>query len=230
MENIKKAIPVLALVMCMLSGAAVTKDAAPVPDGIYMIASAINEKYVWEVRQPSTEDDAEEDASLKLYERNGSDSQKFHFIYNTDGYYTIVSVESKYALDCAQGVSENGINVNQYVLTNSDYQRWKLVSDGNGYFILKSKSNGNAADVPDAIVEDGVGIQVFSYNNSMAQKFKLIKTEAGKTDAGDKAVSVKRTYVLFYKAIALAVILAAIAIIAAGSRRYKEQTQSTKRR
>lgn len=214
----KKIAFVLALVAVMLFGATVAKDDQPVADGAYRLVSAIDADYVWDIDDSA----AAEGANLRLYEKNGRETQKFIFTYHADGYYTISNARSGKIVECAQSGFENGTNIWQHTYVGTDAQRWKLLYAGDGYFVLKCKYNGKVADVEESVAANGQNIQAYQYNDSPAQKFRLVKVVAGKNEGSKETyATIRPSTVFFYRGVPALFVLLAVAIVWMGYRRQQ---------
>lgn len=152
----------------------------PVENGMYKLVSGINNGYVWDVHLASAEDGA----NLQLYEDNGSNAQKFDFVYVSDGYYTITNVNSKKAIGCFADELTDRVNLQQGSFAHADLQLWKLESRGDGYYSLICKGNGLAANAESDMAENGTNLQAYGPNQAAAQEFRLVRTEAKKGTAG----------------------------------------------
>ena len=63
------------------------------------------------------------------------------------GYYEIVNVKFRKAIDVASGSQKAYTNVAQYDRNNTDAQKWIIKSAGDGYYYIISKCNNLALDV-----------------------------------------------------------------------------------
>ncbi len=193
----------LALAAAAALGIAVPAKAAqasgPVKDGLYQLISAVDERYVWDISNASAEDGA----NLQVYINNGSKAQKFYLTHVSQGYYTIININSQKAVDCAGGESYDGVNLQQYEPNQTDAQLWKLSDAGGGYYILACKCNGKVADVAGGVAVDGANMQLYMQNGSDAQKFKLAKVSK---EEGVRAALVSNSGVVLALAAYLALI------------------------
>ena len=65
---------------------------------------------------------------IQIFERNGTEAQKFYIIYRGYGWYSIHSaINSNYCLDVNDGKSENGTNIQLYSFNDSDAQLFKFI-------------------------------------------------------------------------------------------------------
>lgn len=143
----------------------------PIMDGIYKMVSAIDNNFVWDIENASTEDGG----NLQLFVDNNANAQKFIFTYDSDGFYIITNVNSEKAMEGVQN-AEGAANIQQSTANGSDTQKWKLVPAENGYYVLICKYNGLAADASGGVAANGVNMQMYQLNNTPAQEFKLVET------------------------------------------------------
>ncbi len=124
-------------------------------------------------------------ASINLWDYIRVNQQRFKFIYNDAGYYTIVNIKSGKLLDVVGSGSESGTLVNQWEDNGGyDNQKWIVKDVGNGYCNIISKLNGlyltirgNGANCDLLCVENPTGRE--------NQKFQI--TESG-IPKGEKTV------------------------------------------
>ena len=144
-----------------------------IEEGIYVIQSAINNKFVLDVANGSTSSGA----NIQIYQNQSLDSQRFKVEYLSDGYYIITAMHSGMVLDVANAGQTAGTNVWQCYRNDLDAQQWLIQDAGDGYYYLISKCNGLYLDVANGIGANGTNIDVAYGNNSNAQKFKFVKYE-----------------------------------------------------
>lgn len=185
------------------------KEQRPVADGIYKLVSAVNNDYVWDIDQGSTEDGA----NLQLYKDNGSDAQKFLFTYLADGYYLIVNVNSNKAVGCSEDGSDT--NMKQEEAADKDTQCWKLTYTENDYYTITCKSNGLVADAAGGFAENNTNMQVYQANYTAAQEFRLVKISSEDV-LGSSKVYPEYPRVFYYVLTFLVVGIEAVAVIFIG--------------
>ena len=142
-----------------------------IEDGVYVIKSAINNKFVLDVANGLTTSGA----NVQLYTDNGTEAQRFKVEYLDDGYYILTCAHSNMVLDVANAGQTAGTNVWQCYRNEFDAQQWLVKDAGDGYYYLISKCNGLYLDVANGIAANGTNIDVAYGNNSNAQKFKFEK-------------------------------------------------------
>ena len=148
-----------------------------IEDGMYTIASALDNNYVLDIEGAS----ADQCANVLLYQKNNSNNQKFNVKYIGDGYYTITAVHSNRLLDVANGGKTPETNVWQVGVNNTEAQKWYIKDAGNGYYNIISRLNGLYLDIYGGKVKNCANIQVYTGHGGNEQKFKFEKTTANNT-------------------------------------------------
>lgn len=115
---------------------------------------------------------AENAANIQLYENNQTTAQRFNVVYGSDGYYTIMSVESGKLLDVASGSKMPAANVWQYASNNTDAQKWAIQKNADGSYSLVSKCSGFRLAFAGK-AENGANMHVARQNSAASQKFKF---------------------------------------------------------
>ena len=144
-----------------------------IEEGVYVIESAINNKFVLDVANGSTTSGA----NVQIYQNKSLDSQRFKIEYLSNGYYIITAMHSNMVLDVANAGQTAGTNVWQCYRNDLDAQQWLIQDAGDGYYYLISKCNGLYLDIANGIGANGTNVDVAYGNGSNAQKFKFIKYE-----------------------------------------------------
>ncbi|MBR2705604.1 MAG: RICIN domain-containing protein, partial [Clostridia bacterium] len=144
-----------------------------IQNGLYTIHTTVNNGFVVDVSGASQENRA----NVQVWESNGTDAQKFKFIYNERGYYTIKAKHSNKVLDVADGSFNIGTNVHQYEENKTDAQKWIIEKNNDNYSFI-SKLNGLYFDIYNGVALNGQNIHLFTQNGTNAQLFKLEKTSS----------------------------------------------------
>ena len=142
-----------------------------VDDGTYVVKSAINNNYVFDVSNASKNDRG----NVQIWQNANVTQQRFKIEYLNNGYYKIISENSGKALDVDNAGKYDGANVQQFSYNGTDAQLWQIKDVGDGYYTFISKCNGRCLDMYGGIAENGRNISTFSSNGTKAQKFKLEK-------------------------------------------------------
>ena len=140
-----------------------------IKDGIYIIASALNDNKVLDIDNASNKDCT----NLQLWDKNYTDAQKFNIKYVGDRCSQITAKCSNKSIDVSGAGKNIGTNVYQYTPNNTDAQKWYIIPCGNGYYTIVSKCNMLNLDVTGAKTQNGTNIHCWSSNGTNAQKFKF---------------------------------------------------------
>lgn len=163
-------------------------------DGIYIIRSKINNKYVLDVYGAEKNNGT----NVQLYEYTNVPQKKYKVTYLGNGYYSIIATHSNKSIDVKDASKSKGANVQQWEWNNTDAQKWMIKDVGNGYYSIISKCSGLYIDVYNAIAQNYQNIQMCDGNGLDAQKFKFEKVEdANKPEMpkGEKTIE-NGTYVV----------------------------------
>ena len=164
-----------------LKGTGIGKqDNKQLEDGIYTIASKIDENMVIEVPDKSREDEIKIQLAQKARGINKSQEVKITSIGN--GYYTIAFEHSLKVLDVPGASTESGVKLQQYTSNNTVAQQWIIQEAEDGYYYIISRCNGLYLDIPGGIATDKAKIQLYEGNKTNAQKFSFTKVEEIKSD------------------------------------------------
>lgn len=142
-----------------------------IADGVYVISSFMNSKYVLDVKGGSTSDCG----NVQLYVNNDSTAQAFKVSHDAQGYVTFTNVNSGKVLDVSGGIARNGRNVQQYTSNGTRSQKWVIKKSGNGYTIVSALDSNFVLDLSSGRVNNSQNIQLYTSNDSNAQKWNLTK-------------------------------------------------------
>jgi len=116
---------------------------------------------------------------------NSTNAQKWRFIKNIDGSFTIESaLKPGLVLDAKNGQSANGTPLQVYTSNGTNAQNFRLVSTSvsapsqkvlnDGVYVFSSTLGGNlVVDVPGASKSKGLGLQIYTANQTAAQSFQV---------------------------------------------------------
>lgn len=150
----------------------------------YKIVSALDSSYVWRVRDKSYYNGR----NMQLYKDDGTNSQKFVFIKQKNGFFKIKSTNSSKMLESDRKNNTEGADICQYDNNNADNQLWRLVPAEAGCFYLENKSNGLVAGISGGSAVNNANIKMYNAAQADSQKFRLVFT-APLADATYKIVS-----------------------------------------
>lgn len=142
-----------------------------IADGVYVISSSMNSKYVLDVKGGSTSNCG----NIQLYVNNESTAQAFKVSHDAQGYVTFTNVNSGKVLDVSGGMARNGRNVQQYTSNGTRSQKWVIKKSGNGYTIVSALDSNFVLDLSSGRVNNSQNIQLYTSNDSNAQKWNLTK-------------------------------------------------------
>lgn len=142
-----------------------------IADGVYVISSSMNSKYVLDVKGGSTSNCG----NVQLYLNNESTAQAFKVSHDAQGYATFTNVNSGKVLDVSGGIARNGRNVQQYTSNGTRSQKWVIKKSGNRYTIVSALDSNFVLDLSSGRVNNSQNIQLYTSNDSNAQKWNLTK-------------------------------------------------------
>lgn len=153
-----------------------TKEEIIIPDGIYTIIAKAKEDMVLDIAGGT----AKEDANVQLYTSHDSNNQRWNFVHNDKGYYSIKSENNNnYCLSISTNKFTARNNIGIKKCNNSLEQRWRLKRDSEGYFKIVSDNDEFVLDIAGAKTDNKTNIQLFNDINSLAQRFILNKYVEG---------------------------------------------------
>lgn len=145
-----------------------------VKDGTYLLRTAISGKRLLDVDGVSHSSGA----NVHTWEATKANNQRWHLVYNGDGFYRIVSVNSGDALDAEKGNLVSGTNVQQTRRPSStDSSLWAIKKNKDGTYTLICKANGLALDVTSGLAANGANVQCWKSNGTAAQRWTLSKVD-----------------------------------------------------
>ncbi|MCH4071973.1 RICIN domain-containing protein [Pseudoramibacter sp.] len=141
----------------------------------YEIQSAVGHSKVLDIYGGSVGNNV----NAQIYAANGTQAQRFRFVQNSDGTYTIYTAVGCRALDVVGAGSANGTNVQQYDPNNTSAQHWTVTSNDDGTVTFSpSCAADKALDVFGGSSQSGANVQIYGKNGTNAQKWTL--ASAGK--------------------------------------------------
>ena len=147
------------------------RPATLISDGYYEIASAVGNDMVLDVANGSFANQA----NVQIYEKNGTNAQKFHIVWNGEG-YVITVARSDYAVDAKNGGTTSGTNVWLHETNGTRAQLWFAEIADNGGVVFVNGLSGLALDVDGMKDESGTNVQLYEKNGTKAQRWKLSST------------------------------------------------------
>ncbi|MBO6243124.1 MAG: RICIN domain-containing protein, partial [Clostridia bacterium] len=148
------------------------KEEKVLEDGIYQIKMKLDSNKVIDVKGASLNNGA----NVEIWNNLNGNNQKFQFIYDNEGYYTISDIRTGKALDVYGGYTKPGTNVQMWEANGTDGQKWKIEKNGEEYSII-SKIGDLCLDVYGGYTSAGTNVQVWTNNNMNSQKFLITKNK-----------------------------------------------------
>lgn len=142
-----------------------------ISDGTYIIRSTMDNNYALDINKSSMDDGG--NSVLNYYNQNNL-SQFWNVKHDSDGYITLVNINSGKVLDVNNACRDKETNVQQYYSNGTKAQKWIAVKDISGEITLISALDKDVClDVSGGIVQEGQNIQIYSNNDTNAQKWKF---------------------------------------------------------
>ena len=115
-------------------------------------------------------------ANVHIWEYIDTPQQQFNLVYDENGYYEIIPVNSGKRIDVVGYGNE--ANVDQWANNGgNDNQKWAIVKNKSGNYNIISKREGLYLDAYQSKTANGTNIQVYEKSGGIGQEFKLEKIE-----------------------------------------------------
>lgn len=141
-----------------------------IPNGQYMIASALDETKVLDIYKEKTENGT----NVQLYAAKGIACQIFTVTYLGNGNYSIINSNSNQALNIQDKETTPGANVQIWEYSGNANSQWVIKDVGDGYYSIIARYSGLYLDVSGGETADETNIQVYTANGTDSQKFKFV--------------------------------------------------------
>lgn len=142
----------------------------PIPDGWYMVVSGNSEDRVLDINGWGKDNGT----NLEIYYRNNTTNQRFHVVYQGNGYYTLCAMHSGKYIHTSDERYKNA-NAHQWESAHTNAQ-WAFESAGEGYYYLRNRSSGAYLDNSGGNTRPGNNVITYSFNGSNAQKWRFVST------------------------------------------------------
>ena len=141
-----------------------------IEEGTYKIESIANSNKGISIDSGSTNNGA----NVHLWDLNNCPEQEFNFVYDGQGYYEIIPVNSGKRLDmCGWG---NETNVAQWSKnTDTDSQKWIIYQNSDGYYNIIAKRQWLYLTLHNSNSENGTNVEVYEKRDDNSQNFNLKK-------------------------------------------------------
>ena len=142
-----------------------------IDDGTYEIQFAEAPSYVVDLTGASYDNGA----NVQIYTRNETLAQRWQIRWESDGYYSIRSVNSGRALEVGGADPAVRANVRVWANNKTDAQRWAISKNKNGSYTFISKLNGLALEVAGSKADNGTNVRTYAVTRGASQRFTLKK-------------------------------------------------------
>lgn len=143
-----------------------------VEEGTYKIVMATDQNQSLTVDGGKTENGA----NVHLWEYVNSLQQQFNLVYDGNGYYEIIPVNSGKRLDVVGWGNE--ANVDQWSNNSgADNQKWQIKKNKAGNYNIISKRENRYLDVYQSKITNGTNLEVYEQSGGKGQEFWLEKIE-----------------------------------------------------
>lgn len=117
-------------------------------------------------------------SNVVLYENDGTLSELWRFIRQSNGSYKIVNVLNGKCLDVSNASALADANIQIYDDNGSDAQRWYIYSYSGKYVFKAACAPDCALDVENRSTENGTNIQQWNFTGAPCQLFEINKAES----------------------------------------------------
>ena len=146
-------------------------DYGTLEDGTYTVTARLSAWMNWDVTDGSTSNNAK----IQSYRHNGTAAQVWKITTDSDGYSTIINVNSGKALDVPDGTVANGKQLQQYTPNGTKAQKWKIIERSDAYKIVSAIDETYAIDLAKGSVSDHAAIQIWKDGASDNERWHIDK-------------------------------------------------------
>ena len=173
----------------IVGGAPITGEIA---DGVYTIASSLNQNIVLDVAEVSKNSGA----NIQVWTAANSENQLWYIKSLGSGLYSVRALHSGRYMNVAGSGKTNGTNVHQWRndAPNGD-EKWRITNNGDGTYTFIAAVNGLALDLADGKVANGQNVQCWTSNGTGAQKWSLIPSSVKEDFYGPEISNIRITEV-----------------------------------
>ena len=148
-----------------------SQDPIDIANGVYVIQSVAEPGRALDIQSDSNE----VNANIQLYDKTGSDVQKFRIIKDGSS-YVIQNVYSGYWLDTALPANTDGCNIKLYNDNTALEEHWQFFDAGNGNVYIRQMYE-MYIDTAGGSTANNANVQVSHFTGSSTQQWKLIKLD-----------------------------------------------------
>mgnify|MGYP000409343555 CR=1 FL=1 len=173
----------------IVGGAPITGEIA---DGVYTIASSLNQNVVLDVSKASKD----AGANVQVWTAANSENQLWYIKSIGGGLYTVRALHSGRYMNVAGSGTANGTNLHQWNngTPNGD-EKWRITNNGDGTYTFIAAVNGLALDLAEGKVANGQNVQCWTSNGTGAQKWSLIPSSVKEDFYGPSISNIQVTEV-----------------------------------
>lgn len=107
-----------------------------------------------------------------------AETQRWRFVRNSDGSYTIISKASGKCLDNDGGHGTSESNVGVYTANGTGAQKWYILKGTGSYYYLRPACSDTCVlDVWGASQEENANIIIYTFNDTTAQQFGIVDSK-----------------------------------------------------
>ena len=183
-------VPVPAItVPTIVGGTPVTGE---ISDGVYTIASSLNQNIVLDVAEVSKNSGA----NIQVWTAGNSENQLWYIKSLGSGLYSVRALHSGRYINVAGSGKANGTNLQQWNndTPNGD-EKWRITNNGDGTYTFIAAVNGLALDLANGKAANGQNVQCWQSNGSGAQKWSLIPSSVQEDFYGPSISNIRVTEV-----------------------------------
>lgn len=148
-----------------------SQTGAKLPEGTYIIQSALEDGQVLDVAGESVADGA----NVALWTYGGRANQQWDLSYDEGGYAIFANANSGLALDVNGEATANGTNVTQWTPNGRPSQQWRIQLNTDGsYTLVSAVNNRSVLDVVGHASANGTNVNLWAPNGGRNQRFLLI--------------------------------------------------------
>ena len=163
-----------------------------ISDGVYTIASSLNQNIVLDVAEVSKNSGA----NIQVWTAANSENQLWYIKSIGGGLYTVRALHSGRYINVAGSGTANGTNLHQWNngTPNGD-EKWRITNNGDGTYTFIAAVNGLALDLADGKAANGQNVQCWTSNGTGAQKWALIPSSVQEDFYGPSISNIQVTEV-----------------------------------
>ena len=156
--------------MLLVFGLASVAD-SQVPNGTYIIRSALNPNFVIDLNASRIQDGN----NIQLWEYNGTNAQKW--VVESVGSISTIrsSIDRNYVIDLSSANTNDGNNIHLWRANGTKAQSWRIITTKSGYSaivsVLKPDGKLHVIDLDHSVVRQGQNIQIWGSNDTNAQRW-----------------------------------------------------------